>query len=140
MSSFVCPTVSHIESIAQSILKEFPEERIFAFYGQMGAGKTTFIKKFCEQLHVVVNTSSPTFAIVNDYPTENDESVYHFDFYRIKNRAEALDIGFEEYLYSGYYCLIEWSEKVEDILPDTYVKVEIKVSENEDRIIHVNKK
>ena len=137
MNSFVCQHISEMSDIAKNILETFSEERIFAFYGKMGAGKTTFIKEICKQLEVSCNTSSPTFAIINDYPTEKDDNLYHFDFYRIKKPTDALDIGFEEYLYSGKYCFIEWSEKVEEFLPEKYIKVEIEVSENETRIIRL---
>lgn len=91
----------------------------------MGVGKTTLIKELCAVLGVEDNVCSPTFAIVNEYCARNGEPVYHFDFYRLKTLAEAYDIGYEEYFYSGCYCFTEWTEKIEELLPDRYVRVEI---------------
>ncbi|MEI8202667.1 MAG: tRNA (adenosine(37)-N6)-threonylcarbamoyltransferase complex ATPase subunit type 1 TsaE [Bacteroidota bacterium] len=139
MNSFNCKNIDEIDGIVRNIFNTYPHERVFAFYGKMGSGKTTFIKKMCEQLGVECNTSSPTFAIINDYPKVDRGSVYHFDFYRIKNQMDALDIGFEEYLYSGNYCLIEWSEKIENLLPDNHIRIDIDVTENEQRIISLTK-
>jgi tRNA threonylcarbamoyladenosine biosynthesis protein TsaE len=102
---------------------------VFAFYGKMGAGKTTFIKAICEELGVKDVITSPTFAIVNEYTTDNS-SIYHFDFYRIKKLEEVYDMGFEDYFYSGSLCLIEWPELIEEVLPDDAVKVNI--TENAD--------
>ena len=107
------------------LLDTFPEERFFAFFGKMGVGKTTLIKEICQQLGVTDTVCSPTFAIVNSYSTDQGHPVYHFDFYRLKNLDEAYDIGYEEYFYSGDYCLTEWTEKIEELLPDHYVRVEI---------------
>lgn len=115
----------NLKAVAEAILKAYPQERVFGFYGEMGAGKTTLIKQMCNVLGVTDITSSPTFAIVNEYWTENDQPLYHFDFYRIDEPADATRIGFEEYLYSGNYCFIEWTEKVEEILQDDFVKVTI---------------
>ena len=116
------------------MLTSFPEERFFAFFGKMGVGKTTLIKEMCDVLGVVDNVCSPTFAIVNEYSTALDESVFHFDFYRLKSIAEAYDIGYEEYFYSGCYCFTEWTEKVEELLPDRYVRVTM-TEENERRTL-----
>ena len=116
------------------MLTSFPEERFFAFFGKMGVGKTTLIKEMCDVLGVVDNVCSPTFAIVNEYSTASDESVFHFDFYRLKSIAEAYDIGYEEYFYSGCYCFTEWTEKVEELLPDRYVRVTM-TEENERRTL-----
>ena len=113
-----------LEKVAQALLQQFPEERVFCFYGEMGSGKTTLIKKICGNLGVQNITSSPTFAIVNEYRGAN-APIYHFDFYRIDDIREAEDIGFQEYLYSGHYCFIEWTEKIEELLGDIYVRVEI---------------
>ncbi len=114
---------------AKTLLGTFPEERFFAFFGKMGVGKTTLIKELCAQLGVADVVSSPTFAIVNEYATESNEPVYHFDFYRLKSIAEAYDLGYEEYFYSGCYCFVEWTEKVEEILPDRYLRIEITETE-----------
>ena len=127
------------EVSALTILRAMEPHRVFAFEGQMGAGKTTFIKKLCEQMgtHDVVN--SPTFAIVNVYDIENPYKgeVYHFDCYRLKNIQEAMDLGAEEYLYSGNYCFIEWPERIEGILPADTVYIEITVLPNGDRKLSV---
>ena len=111
--------------VAQELLETFSEERFFAFFGKMGAGKTTLIKEICAALGVEDNVCSPTFAIVNEYSTSEGEPVYHFDFYRLKSLAEAYDIGYEEYFYSGYYCFTEWTEKIGELLPERYVRVDI---------------
>lgn len=107
------------------MLTTFGDDRFFAFFGKMGVGKTTLIKELCAELGVKENVCSPTFAIVNEYSTRDGEPVYHFDFYRMKSVAEAYDIGYEEYFYSGCYCFTEWTEKVEELLPERYVRVEI---------------
>ena len=117
--------LAQLPEVARKLLDTFSEERFFAFFGKMGVGKTTLIKEICAALGVTDNVCSPTFAIVNEYDAEG-EPVYHFDFYRLKSVAEAYDIGYEEYFYSGNYCFTEWTEKIEELLPDHYVRVEIK--------------
>lgn len=116
---------TQLATVAEAILKEYPQERVFGFYGEMGAGKTTLIKEMCHYLGVQDVTSSPTFAIVNEYWTEDNRPLYHFDFYRIDEPEDATRIGFEEYLYSGSYCFIEWMEKVEEILQGDYIRIDI---------------
>lgn len=116
--------LNELNSAAKALLSFSGQEKIFIFEGEMGAGKTTFIKAFCEELGVTANVSSPTFSIVNEYEA-GDQTIYHFDFYRIKNLQEAYDIGYEEYFYSGNICLIEWPERVAELLPESYIKVEI---------------
>ena len=111
--------------MARNLLQEYGEERFFAFFGKMGVGKTTLIKAMCGELGVEDNVCSPTFAIINEYKTGKGAPVYHFDFYRMKNAEEAYDIGYEEYFYSGEYCFTEWTEKVEELLPEHYVRVEL---------------
>lgn len=111
--------------VARKLLDSFPDERFYAFFGSMGVGKTTLIKEICKQLGVMQNVCSPTFAIVNEYCDSKGEPVYHFDFYRLKNLAEAYDIGYEEYFYSGYWCFTEWTEKIEPLLPDHYLRIDI---------------
>ena len=111
---------------------------VVAFYGSMGAGKTTLIKNLCHRMGVTDEVNSPTFAIVNEYATVDGESVYHFDFYRIKKLEEAYDIGFENYFYSGNLCLIEWPEMIEPLLPDHHIRVSINAgSTDDDRIIEI---
>ena len=131
--------LDHIHESARQFVEQMGNSTVFAFYGQMGAGKTTFIKAVCEVLGVEDVITSPTFAIVNEYTIENAQCalynvqckhVYHFDFYRIKKLEEVFDMGYEEYFYSGGLCLIEWPELIEDILPEDAVKVSIK--ENSD--------
>jgi len=120
---FSCDKPIELDEIAVQLLQVHNGKRVFAFYGKMGAGKTTFIKNICNQLHVVDTAISPTFAIINEYLTEEGSSIYHFDFYRIKNLTEFLDLGCEEYFYSGLYCFIEWPEKIDDYLPEQCVPV-----------------
>ncbi|MBC7655223.1 MAG: tRNA (adenosine(37)-N6)-threonylcarbamoyltransferase complex ATPase subunit type 1 TsaE [Oligoflexus sp.] len=129
--------LAELEAAAKKILQKAKEEKIFLFYGSMGAGKTTLINKLCELLGTKDHTSSPTFSIVNEYELENG-SIYHFDFYRLKNQNEAFDMGYEDYLYSGNYCFVEWPEKIADLLPEHYVKVEIKVLSEVDREIELS--
>lgn len=121
---------------ALELLKNFEGKNIFLFKGQMGAGKTTFIKELCEELGVKDTVNSPTFSIVNVYNTSDGKEIYHFDCYRLKNSVEALSFGAEEYLYSDNYCFIEWPDIISDILPEDYVNVRISIiSENEREIV-----
>ena len=127
-------TEEQLDQVAEAILKAHPEERVFGFYGEMGAGKTTLIKALCRALGVRDVTSSPTFAIINEYWTEAGEPIYHFDFYRIDEPADATRVGFEEYLYSGHYCFIEWTEKVEEILQGDFVPITIERVDDNTRL------
>ncbi len=126
--------LSELPGVAAIILKENPKARVFAFTGPMGSGKTTFIKILCENLGVEDKTGSPTYALVNEYQGREGVRLFHFDFYRIKNQQEALDMGFEEYLDSGAYCFIEWAEKVSSFLPNDHIEIILSVKEGE-RII-----
>ncbi len=130
-------SVAELAAVARKLLQEFPDDRFFAFFGKMGVGKTTLIKEICHVLGVKENVCSPTFAIVNEYSAESGEPVYHFDFYRMKSVTEAYDIGYEEYFYSGCYCFTEWTEKVEELLPERYVRVELE-EKDEVRILKAN--
>ena len=122
-------SIEQLPEVARKLLGEFQDDRFFAFFGKMGVGKTTLIKEICAELGVNDNVCSPTFAIVNEYTDGAGEPVYHFDFYRMKSVAEAYDIGYEEYFYSGCYCFTEWTEKVEELLPERYVRVDIEEEE-----------
>jgi tRNA threonylcarbamoyladenosine biosynthesis protein TsaE len=130
--SFIC-RIEQLEEIAGHLLQKYAGQRVFAFYGTMGAGKTTFIKAICKQLSVRDIVNSPTFAIVNEYLRKNDSSIYHFDLYRLKSWREMLDIGYEDYFYSGNYCLIEWPEKVENLLPGDTIRVELELTVERDQ-------
>ena len=123
---------------AKQILEFADKERVFLFYGEMGAGKTTLIKTLCQELKVEDAVSSPTFAIVNEYSGIKG-TVYHFDFYRIKNESEALDLGYEDYLYSGNYCFIEWPEKIQSLLPNEFVELKLQETSVNERVIKVQK-
>ena len=118
--------IEDLKNVALAILKQYPNERIFALDGAMGVGKTTFMQAMAQILGSTSSVSSPTFALVNEYELANG-CIYHFDFYRIKNCQEAQDIGFEEYLYSGEYCFIEWAEMVEELLPEETIHINIHV-------------
>jgi tRNA threonylcarbamoyladenosine biosynthesis protein TsaE len=116
--------LEHIREAAREFIENIGDRTVFAFYGSMGAGKTTFIKAICEELGVEDVITSPTFAIVNEYSLSTN-TIYHFDFYRIKKLEEVYDMGFEDYFYSGALCFIEWPELIEEVLPDDAVKVTI---------------
>lgn len=131
--------LNELQATAKELLAQFPNERVFAFYGKMGAGKTTFIQSICRVLGSEDNVTSPTFALINEYNTNDLDSIFHFDFYRIKELEEAFDLGYEDYIYSGSYCLIEWPEMIEPLLPDNIVEVRIEVAEDESRLITAEK-
>ena len=118
-------SIGSIRETAREFVKHIGDHRVFAFYGTMGAGKTTFIKAICEELGVNDVITSPTFAIVNEYEATAAETIYHFDFYRIKKLEEVYDMGYEDYFYSGSLCFIEWPELIEELLPDDAVRVTI---------------
>lgn len=128
-------SIKGLKSVAEKLIACFPENRIFAFYGKMGAGKTTFIQSICKSLGSNDNVTSPTFALINEYNTADLSSIFHFDFYRIEDIEEAFDLGYEDYIYSGDYCLIEWPEMIEQLLPENIVKVKIETQEDESRLI-----
>lgn len=131
-------SLSDLPHIARQLLKFAGDERILLFNGDMGAGKTTFVKTLCAELGVSGPVSSPTFAIVNEYIGAQCR-IYHFDFYRLKTQTEALDMGCEEYFYSGDYCFIEWPDKIPDMLPSHYINVTVNVLNDDSRKISFEK-
>ena len=118
-------SLSELESIAKELSVLLQKTKVVLFYGHMGAGKTTFINVLCDVLGINGSTSSPTFSIVNEYHTRSNEILYHFDFYRLKTEEEAYDLGYEDYLYSGNVCLVEWPEKIASLLPDEKIEFHI---------------
>jgi tRNA threonylcarbamoyladenosine biosynthesis protein TsaE len=138
MKSISINSLAELPNVAKELLAFANGEKFFIFDGEMAAGKTTFIKIFCEILGVEDVVSSPTFSIINEYLSKAGR-IYHFDFYRLKNTQEAYDIGYEEYFYSGDYCLIEWPSKVAELLPEKYIKVEIEITGNTERAFHFTK-
>ena len=116
-------TLRELPEAAAELIRAFPDERVFAFYGSMGAGKTTFIREVCLLLGSEDIVTSPTFAIINEYHTHSGDSLFHFDFYRLKALSEVYDLGYEDYFCSGHYCLIEWPEKVAGLLPSPHTEV-----------------
>lgn len=129
--------ISNLDSIkeaASAFVQQIGDRKVFAFYGSMGAGKTTFVKAICEELGVEDVITSPTFAIINEYHA-HDDVIYHFDFYRIKKLEEVYDMGYEDYFYSGALCFIEWPELIEELLPEDAVKVSIKENPDGSRTV-----
>jgi len=137
--TYIVDSISKLSEIAKKILAFSGEIKVIVFEGQMGAGKTTLIKAICRELGVKEETSSPTFAIINQYNSTLHGPVYHFDCYRLKNEKEAFDAGCEEYLYSGNYCFIEWPEIIYNLLPEHYVKVGVVAEPDESRTITLSK-
>lgn len=129
------PSLEAIDAAAREFVDLIPRDRVVALYGQMGAGKTTFTTAVCKALGVEDPVCSPTFTIVNEYVDREGESIYHFDFYRIRNIAEAMDIGTEDYFYSGCLCLVEWPENIEQMLPEDALRVQIVVHDDLSRTV-----
>ncbi len=129
-------SLKNLSLVASEIISSAKNKNIL-FYGQMGVGKTTLIKEICKQLMVLDLISSPTFSLVNEYQTSKNEKVFHFDFYRITNEEEALDMGIEEYLDNDDWCLIEWPENIENLLPLDAVEIHLTILENEQRNIQL---
>ena len=149
MISIVIKDIEHIREAAREFIEHIGDRRVFAFYGKMGAGKTTFVKAVCEELGVEDVITSPTFAIINNYELRDTnyevgirnsefgipQDIFHFDFYRIKKLEEVYDMGYEDYFYSGALCFIEWPELIEEILPDDAVRVSITEQEDGSRLV-----
>ena len=129
-------SLADINEAAKQFIENMGDDKVFAFYGKMGAGKTTFIKAICEELGVDDVITSPTFAIVNEYQSATTgDSIYHFDFYRIKKLEEVYDMGYEDYFYSGSLCFLEWPELIDDLLPEDATKVTIEATDNGGRVV-----
>jgi tRNA threonylcarbamoyladenosine biosynthesis protein TsaE len=135
VKTFNSATLTDLTHVATEIAKYVNQYKVWLFHGEMGAGKTTLIKEVCRAIGVDDNMSSPTFSIVNEYQSKDHEKVFHFDFYRIKNEAEAIDIGTEEYFYSNHPCFIEWAEKIPSLIPLPYAEVSIQVEDDIHRTI-----
>ncbi len=129
-------SLAEINEAAKQFIENMGDGKVFAFYGKMGAGKTTFIKAICEELGVDDVITSPTFAIVNEYQSATTgDSIYHFDFYRIKKLEEVYDMGYEDYFYSGSLCFLEWPELIDDLLPEDATKVTIEATDDGGRVV-----
>lgn len=129
------PDLSGIDAAAKEFLSQTQGRELLAFYAPMGAGKTTFTVALCKALGVEDSVCSPTFTIINEYRTASGEPLFHFDFYRIKNNAEAMDIGVDDYFYSGCRCIMEWPENIEDLLPEDTLKIRIEVNPDGSRTL-----
>lgn len=124
-----------LDEAVKAIIEVGKATDVWLFMGQMGAGKTTLIKAICGTLQVLDEVNSPTFSIVNEYLTATDDTLYHFDFYRLENEEEAYNIGIEEYFYSGHTCMIEWPERIEGLLPDNFLRIDITENTDQSRTI-----
>ncbi|MFV5684620.1 tRNA (adenosine(37)-N6)-threonylcarbamoyltransferase complex ATPase subunit type 1 TsaE [Flavobacterium sp. GB2R13] len=129
-------SLDQLEEVAQKIIAKNPK-KVILFHGEMGVGKTTLIKQLCKTLGVIGATSSPTFSLVNEYQTTNNQIVYHFDFYRLNHEVEALDMGVDDYLYSGNLCFIEWAEKIPNLIPEAHSVITIELLPNGKRSLEL---
>ncbi len=137
MESLILKSLSDLNIVAEKFLRLMKDQKVFAFFGPMGVGKTTFIKALCNELGVVEIVTSPTFALVNEYQTNKGDEIYHFDFYRIEKIEEVYDFGYEDYFFSGNYCFIEWPDKIAEILPENVVFVQMVENEDSSRTINI---
>ena len=133
---FIVNCIKELNKVAKTIIESIDEKNVICFYGKMGVGKTTLIKDICSELGVKDNVTSPTFSIVNEYISFEGKSVFHFDFYRIEDEREALDLGYEEYFYKNSLCFVEWPEKIKSLIPNNVLNVKILV-DKETRIIEI---
>lgn len=131
---FVSKAQDDLDLIAEELITSLAQPCLVAFYGKMGAGKTTLIKAICKKLGVTDKVTSPTFAIINEYALNNGQPVYHFDFYRINKLSEAFDLGYEDFFYSQQYCFVEWPEKISTLLPPNCVEIHITVTNGQREI------
>lgn len=132
--------LTSINETAKEFIAQMGDNRLFFFYGDMGAGKTTFIRAICKELGVTESVNSPTFAIVNEYTDRDGKPIYHFDFYRIEKEEEAFDFGYEDYFFSGNLCFVEWPEKIENLIPNEGISVYIQEEENGERSVTLKEK
>ncbi|MFV8371977.1 tRNA (adenosine(37)-N6)-threonylcarbamoyltransferase complex ATPase subunit type 1 TsaE [Flavobacterium sp. LB2P74] len=130
-------SIDQLEEVAQKIIANNPK-KVILFHGEMGVGKTTLIKQLCKTLGVSGATSSPTFSLVNEYESDDNQLVYHFDFYRLNKEEEALDMGVDDYLYSGNWCFIEWAEKIPNLIPETHSVITISLLPDGKRSLTLN--
>jgi len=137
MTEIIISDLQHIGEAAREFVNLIGEHTVFAFYGKMGAGKTTFVKAVCEELGVSEVITSPTFAIVNEYQGRDGKPIFHFDFYRIKKLEEVYDMGYEDYFFSGSLCFIEWPELIEELLPTDAVRVSIEEQKDGTRKLRI---
>ena len=137
MESLTLKSLSDLNIVADKFLRLLRNKKVFAFFGSMGVGKTTFIKALCNELGVVEIVTSPTFALINEYQTSKGDTIYHFDFYRINKIEEVFDFGYEEYFFSGNYCFIEWPDKVAEILPENVVYIQMLENDDGTRTINI---
>lgn len=137
--NLVCQHVDDLPHVAKQIITIAGDTKVWLFEGDMGAGKTTLIKALCKAFEVTDNVTSPTFSLVNEYENREGSTFYHFDFYRIKDETEAMDIGAEEYFYSGNLCLVEWPSKIPNLIPDTHLSIYIEVNPDHSRSIAIVK-
>lgn len=135
MKTIHCQSLQQLDVVAQEIISFCGEEKIWVFKGQMGAGKTTLIKAIARNFGIVESVSSPTFSIVNEYRNDQGKIFYHFDFYRIEEAEEVLEIGIDEYFYSGHNCWLEWAERIPEYVPENFILISIKAEEDESRTI-----
>jgi tRNA threonylcarbamoyladenosine biosynthesis protein TsaE len=137
MDTLILKSLSDLNIIADKFLRLMRDKKVFAFFGPMGVGKTTFIKALCNELGVIEIVTSPTFALVNEYQTGQGDIIFHFDFYRIEKIEEVYDFGYEDYFFSGNYCFIEWPDKVAEILPKEVVFVQMVENSDGSRTINI---
>ncbi len=137
MDTLIIQDLKNLPEAARSFLEKNRDDRIFAFYGELGAGKTTFIKALCNELNVIDIVSSPSFSIINEYQNEKGRKIYHMDFYRLKNMEEALEIGLEDYFNTDDYCFIEWPERIDELLPNDTIFVKIVARHNNSRVLEI---
>jgi tRNA threonylcarbamoyladenosine biosynthesis protein TsaE len=136
-TTFEINGLAELDGVSAELIKMGQKSPVWLFFGDMGAGKTTLIKVICKQLGVSGNIQSPTFSLVNEYTTENGDLAYHFDFYRIKQESEALDMGIEEYLDSGSFCFIEWPEKIQSLWPNHYTELTLTTKDVDKRVLTI---